>query len=140
MFDTNPAFWIYLTIATYLGVIALKVWANKDIQLRRRIFVASFSTTLAFILAISAYYAIQIVSEKIALQYSFLIIGVTAIVSDSIWMSVLKYPGSINFKTIGNSLFSSSAYYFTSVAIAFIPVIVLWIVTAVLDYFTIWFS
>jgi hypothetical protein len=140
MYDTKLVFWYYFATATYLGVIALKLRKNTDIRLRQRIFVVGLSTTLACIFALSAHYSLKIVSEKLATEYSFLITGVAAIISDSILMSVLKYPGNINIETIGNSWFSSSAYYFTAMALAMIPVIVLWVVVAIFNYFVILFS
>jgi len=139
MFDNSPAFWTYFTIATDLSVIALKLWTNKDIQLRKRILLVSFSTTLACIFAISVHYAIQLISEVLAAQYIFLIIGVTVIITDSILMSILKNPGNATIKAIGNSIFSSSAYYFTAVTMACVLVIVFWIGTAILTFFVSWF-
>lgn len=103
MYDTKLIFWYYFAAATYLGVMALKLWENKDIGLRRRIFMVGLSTTLACIFALSVYNSLHIVSEKLATEYSFLISVVTAIISDSILMSVLKYPGNLNCTIRGRS-------------------------------------
>jgi len=139
MNDTSRVFWFYLATATYLGVIALKLWRNTDIGLRRRIFVVGLSTTLACIFALSVHYSLQIVSEKLAREYSFPLSGVAAIISDSILTSVLKYPDNINIETIGSSWFSSYVYYAIAVAIAIGLFFVLWVVVAIFNYFVMLF-
>ena len=140
MFEVGSAFLIYLCVVTCLGVIAFKLWTNRDIPQRRRIFLASISTTFAGIIAIVVVYVLQMVSSESSVQGLFLTFGGTVILADSVIMSILKYPSTMSVRSVGNSLLMSSAYYFAAVALAFVLIIFFWVMITVPMLVASWFA